>query len=102
VLGTILLFSYRSRLTTSLQARHIPNAAAQANTYAQSQGGSGSPSSIPHFVSLDFAHATESVLYVMCGIMAVAAVVALFGLQRGRQEVAPVEDGIVPEPAASG
>ena len=29
--------------------------------------------SIPHFVSLDFAHATETVLYVMCGIMALAA-----------------------------
>ena len=59
-------------------------------------------SSIPHFVSLDFAQATETVLYVMCGIMAFAAVVALFGLQRGRQEVVPVEDGTVPSPAASG
>ena len=35
----------------------------------------------------------KSVLYVMCGIMAFAAVVALFGLQRGRQELVPVEDG---------
>ena len=101
VLGTVLLFSYRSRLTTTLQAQHVPNAAARANTYAQSQGGSGSTSSIPHFVSLDFAHATQSVLYVMCGIMAVAAVVALFGLQRGRQEVVPIDDGALPSPAAT-
>jgi hypothetical protein len=33
---------------------------------------------------------------VMCGIMALAGLVALFGLQRGRQEVAPVEPGTVP------
>jgi EmrB/QacA subfamily drug resistance transporter len=102
VLGTVLLFSYRSRLTTSLQALHVPNAAARANSLAQSQGGSGSRSSIPHFVSLDFAHATEAVLYVMCGIMAVAAVVALFGLQRGRQEVVPIDDAVAPSPAVSG
>ena len=61
--------------------------------------GHGSVASIPHFVSLDFAHATQAVLYVMCGIMAFAGLVALFGLQRGRQEVAPVEDGAVPAPA---
>jgi hypothetical protein len=55
--------------------------------------------SIPHFVSLDFAHATQAVLYVMCGIMAFAGVVALIGLQRGRQQVAPVEEGSVASPA---
>jgi hypothetical protein len=45
-----------------------------------------SVSSIPHYSSLDFAHATQSVPYVMCGIMASAGVVAHFGLRRGRQE----------------
>jgi hypothetical protein len=33
--------------------------------------------------------------------MAVAAVVALFGLQRGRQEVVPIDDGALPAPAAT-
>ncbi len=47
--------------------------------------------SIPHFVPLAFAHATETVLYVMCGIMAFAGVVALFGLKRGRQEDLPFQ-----------
>jgi hypothetical protein len=50
-------------------------------------------SSIPHFYSLDFAYATQSVLYVMCGIMAAAGLVALFGLRSGLQEA--------PEPAAT-
>jgi hypothetical protein len=100
-LGTILLTIYRSHLTTSLQAKGVPNAAAEANKITQSQQGNGSVTSIPHYVSLDFAHATQGVLYTMCGIMAFAGVVALFGLQRGRQEVAPVEDGSVPSPAGS-
>ena len=38
----------------------------------------------------------------MCGIMAVAAVVAFFGLQRGRQEAVPVEDGTAPSNAGTG
>ena len=38
---------------------------------------------IPHYVSVDFAHATQVVLYVMCGIMAAAGVIALFGLHAG-------------------
>ncbi len=59
-------------------------------------------SSIPHFVSVDFAHATQTVLYVMCGIMALAGLVALFGLQRGRQEVAEVDPAAVPASALAG
>ena len=74
-LGTILLTVYRSHLTTSLQAKGVPNAAAVADKITQSQQGNGSVTSIPHYVSLDFAHATQGVLYTMCGIMAFAGVV---------------------------
>ena len=79
-----------------------PNAAAEANRITQSQQGSGSVKSIPHFVSLDFAQSTETVLYVMCGIMAFGGVVALFGLKRGRQEVVAMEDGSHPVAGRSG
>jgi EmrB/QacA subfamily drug resistance transporter len=95
-LGTILLFNYRSHLTTSLRKMGDPNAAAEANRITQSQNGSRSVSSIPHFVSVDFAHATQAVLYVMCGIMACAGLVALLGLQRGIQEVAEVDPASLP------
>jgi EmrB/QacA subfamily drug resistance transporter len=91
VLGTVLVTVERSRLTTSLQPKygaHAAQIARQISEAAQSQGG-GSVHSIPSFVSLDFAYATRSVLYVMCGIMAFAGVVALIGLQRGRQEALP-------------
>ena len=101
-LGTILLFDYRSHLTTSLRTMGDPNATAEANRITQSQHGSGSVSSIPHFVSADFAHATETVLYVMCGIMAFAGLVALLGLQRGRQEVAPVDPASEAAPTGAG
>jgi EmrB/QacA subfamily drug resistance transporter len=85
-LGTILLFNFRSHLTSSLKGMGDPRAAADAARVTQSHGG-GSVASIPHYVSLDFAQATQTVLYVICGIMAAAAAVALFGLRRGRQEM---------------
>jgi len=91
-LGTILLFNFRSHLTTSLQKMHVPNAAAVATQTSESAHGTGSVASIPRYVSLDFAHATGTVLYVMCGIMALAALVALVGLKRGRQEFPPEAD----------
>ena len=93
-LGTIQLYNFRSRLTVSLQARHVPDAAAVAAHATQSTQGGGSGGSIPHYVSVDFAHATAVVLAVMCGIMAFAAVVALVGLERGRQEMpSDTDDG---------
>jgi EmrB/QacA subfamily drug resistance transporter len=86
VLGTILLSVQRSQLTASLMQRHVPNAAQEAVRLSQSQSGT-STKHIPHFFRVDFAHATQTVLYVMCGIMALSAVVAFVGLQRGLQEM---------------
>ena len=101
VLGTILVTELRSRITGSLVAQGLskPKAqvlAAQLSQSASGSGsgsssgsGSGSTSSIPHFYRLDFAYATREVLYVMAGVMAVAAVVAIVGLRRGVQEDQP-------------
>ncbi|MGP8059968.1 MAG: MFS transporter [Acidimicrobiales bacterium] len=88
VLGTILLTVERNHLTTSLAARHVPDAARVAAALSESQGG-GSTATIPSFARLDFAYATQAVLYVMCAIMATAAVVGLFGLRAGLQEAHP-------------
>jgi EmrB/QacA subfamily drug resistance transporter len=87
ILGTILVSQARSHLTTSLIAQGLSpaRAHAQASSIAQLEGGR-SVRAIPHFVRLDFAYATRSVLYVMAAIMAAAALAALLGLQRGRQE----------------
>ena len=89
ILGTILVSVMRSRITTSLTAQGVPSgqAAREASAISQASqgGGSGSTSSIPHFIQLDFAYATRSVLYVMAAVMATAAVVALVGLRPGVQ-----------------
>jgi EmrB/QacA subfamily drug resistance transporter len=88
ILGTILVSEMRSRVTASLTSQGVPasRAASEASTIAQSQGGNGSAQSIPHFVRLDFAYATRSVLIGMAVAMGVAAVVGLVGLRRGVQE----------------
>lgn len=95
ILGTIVVSQTRSHVTSSLLAKGLPaaRAHAQASKIAQSQGASGANAAIPHFVRLDFAYATRSVLYVMAAIMAAAAVVAFAGLRPGVQEDALGEDG---------
>jgi hypothetical protein len=97
VLGTVLITQERSRLTTSLQSLGLPPSTARrlAGTIAESRGGSAPGSSgtggalvakVTHAARLDFAYATRTVLFIMAGIMLVAAVVALVGLEPGRQE----------------
>jgi EmrB/QacA subfamily drug resistance transporter len=87
ILGTVLITRFRSAVTTSLTGRGLPGpaASAEAAKIAQ-QGGSGNISAIPSFIRADFAAATRDVLFGMCVIMAVAALVALRGLRRGVQE----------------
>jgi len=100
ILGTILVTEMRARLTASLVARGQPpgRAAAEASHVAQGQGG-GNTEAIPHFVRLDFAYATRTVLLVMAGVMAAATVAALLGLGAGvQEEPGPVET--IPEPAS--
>jgi hypothetical protein len=86
ILGTISVSELRSRVTASLIAQGVPGrqAAAEAASISQSQG--GGTGTIPPFIRLDFAYASRTVFYVMAGIMAVAAITALLGLERGLQE----------------
>jgi EmrB/QacA subfamily drug resistance transporter len=98
ILGTILVSQMRSRITTSLIHMGVSSARAhaEASHLSQSQSGGGSVAAIPHFVRLDFAYATQTVLYVMAAIMAAAAVVALLGLRPGVQEDAPADEPDLP------
>jgi EmrB/QacA subfamily drug resistance transporter len=95
ILGTILVTDLRNRVTSSLVAQGLSHqrAHSEASRIAQLRGGSGAGSAIPHFVRLDFAYATRSVLFVMAGIMGAAAVVAFVGLRAGvQQESEGMED----------
>jgi len=94
VLGTILVAQLRSRLTSSLVAQGLPRAraAVQASRIGEARSALGT---VPHFVRLDFAYASRTVVYCMAGVMAAAAVVAFLGLERGLQTEAPGEPGEV-------
>jgi EmrB/QacA subfamily drug resistance transporter len=95
ILGTILVSELRSRVTSSLIARHVPSGRAHALAAKLSQArGSAASSTVPRYIRLDFAYATRSVLEVMAAVMLLAAVIALLGLRRGVQEGA--------EPLAAG
>jgi len=88
ILGTISVSRTRSNFTNSLIKQGVPAAKAKAQASSVSLTGSGSHglSSIPQFFKVDFAGATQTVLYVMAAVMAVAAVIAIVGLRRGVQE----------------
>ncbi|MER7766901.1 MFS transporter [Kitasatospora sp. NPDC096140] len=98
VLGTVLVTDLRSQLTDSLVAQGLPHDQAVSTaahlSQVQAQSG-GSTANIPQFFRVDFAHATQTVLYWMAVIMAVAAVVAVVGLRPGVQTETTAE-----EPAA--
>jgi predicted MFS family arabinose efflux permease len=108
ILGTILVSQMRSRVTKSLIAQGVPGARAHsvAARLSQARGGNGGAGAIPHFVRLDFAYATRSVLYAMAAIMATAAIVAFLGLRAGVQrddEAAEAEPGgALPDATPSG
>jgi EmrB/QacA subfamily drug resistance transporter len=90
ILGSLLVSQMHSRVTTSLEARGLGRGAASAEASHIAESRSASGGAVPHFVRLDFAYATRSVLYAMTAIMAVAAVIAFVGLRRGVQEEVPV------------
>ncbi len=67
VLGTIQVSVFRSHLSSSLVAQGAPTSVADKTAASIAQAGQASGSatkSIPHFVSVDFAHATQVVLYL--------------------------------------
>ena len=103
VLGSVLIAANRSNIESTLGGFGIDKGTADqvAQSLSQSSGGSseGFGSQVPadqqqklfEAVQGDFAQSIQLILHCMAGVMAVAAVIALIGLQRGKQ-AAPVED----------
>jgi hypothetical protein len=50
--------------------------------------GRGRPAALVHDVQLAFAHSTQTVFYIMAGVMVATFIVALRWLPRGRVELA--------------
>lgn len=97
VLGTVLITANRSRIGSTLTALGVPADSADQLAHSLSQSGGGDTSALSSHVpaaqaqkvldamQLDFAESIQIVFYAMSGVMIVAGVLALVGLQRGKQ-----------------
>jgi hypothetical protein len=111
-LGTLLITVERSHLVTKLEALGLPPGPAHsAASSLSSSRGSSAPSSVPaalarsvfHAAQVSLAEGMRAVLYGMAIAMAIAGVVALFGLRRGihTAEDRADEAGSTGEPAST-
>ncbi len=102
VLGAILITENRTNVTGALTKDGVPRTVAQRIAASFTNGGSsgsgaGQPHRLVHAVQLAFAHSTQTVFYIMAGVMAASFIVSARWLPRGRVEV---KEGTEPEPAA--
>jgi EmrB/QacA subfamily drug resistance transporter len=98
ILGAVLVSRDKVNITGALTKAGVPRAAAQraaasvGSAAAGPRGGSGRSGSVVHDVQLAFAHSTQTVFYIMAGVMAATFLVAVRGLPRGRIEAAENAD----------
>ncbi len=91
VMGSLFITQNVSRVQDTLTANGVPAAQAHELAHGITAGGasaeSGSaPAALVHAIQVDIAHSTQTVVFIMAGLMAAAFVVAKLGLQRGRVE----------------
>jgi hypothetical protein len=106
VLGAVLITRNDTNVTAALTKHGVPGAI--AHRVAASFGGSGPgagagtgrPVALVHDVQIAFAHSTQTVFYIMAGVLAATFVVALRWLPRGRVEA--VKEEVAPPAAAHG
>jgi EmrB/QacA subfamily drug resistance transporter len=103
VLGTILIQRDNHNVTHALAGAGVPSAAAHnvasslASGAANAQSTAGQPHALVHAVQLAFAQSSQTVFYVMAGVLAVTFLVCARFLPRGR-----VETVVAGEPAGAG
>jgi predicted MFS family arabinose efflux permease len=104
VLGAILISQNVTHVTHALTKAGVPGGVAHrvATSLGTSRVGSGSaahqPAAIVHAVQLAFAHSTQTVFYIMAGVMAATFLIALRWLPPGRVQ-ATDEPAQTPAPA---
>ena len=93
VLGAILISQDQTNVAGALTKAGVPKAAADAaaasfgSGTAGPQAGAREPRSLVHDVELAFAHSTQTVFYIMAGVMAATFLVSLRWLPRGHPEL---------------
>jgi EmrB/QacA subfamily drug resistance transporter len=92
VLGAILITRNDTNVTAALTKHGIPSgvahrvAASFSGTGPAAGAGNGRPSALVHDVQLAFAHSTQTVFYIMAGVMVATFIVAVRWMPRGRVE----------------
>jgi predicted MFS family arabinose efflux permease len=92
VLGTILIHQTNTNVTNALTKAGVPGGVAHrvAASFGVGAGGaqsaSGQPRALVHDVQLAFAHSTQTVFYIMAGVMAFTFLVSVRWLPHGRVE----------------
>jgi hypothetical protein len=101
VLGTLLISRNKVNVTDALTDHGVPRQAASKVAASLTSGTGGGRSdatpAILHDVQMAFAHSTQTVFYVMAGVMAATFLIALRWLPRGR--VQPAEAAVADEEA---
>jgi EmrB/QacA subfamily drug resistance transporter len=90
VLGAVLISQNKTNITSALTKTGVPKAAAQKVAAAfgsaapQATAGSRQATSVTHEIQVAFAHSTQTVFYIMAGVMATTFLIALLRLPGGR------------------
>ncbi len=91
VMGSLFVSQNADRVETTLTGRGVPAAEADRIAHSVTSAGGQAPEAggaaaqaIAHAVRLDIAHSTQTVVWIMAGIMAAAWLVAHVGLRKGR------------------
>jgi EmrB/QacA subfamily drug resistance transporter len=97
ILGTILILENKSGIESTLGAHRVPKAQADRIAESLSQAGGSSRSGLADHggarasvilaaIQHDFARSSQTVFYVMAGVMALAFLIALVAMPRGKVE----------------
>lgn len=92
VLGAILISRNTVNVTNALTRHGVPSgvahrvAAAFSSHAGGARTGSGQPHALVHDVQLAYAHSTQTVFYIMAGVMAATFLVSVRWLPKGRVE----------------
>jgi len=99
VLGAILINRADTNVTNALTKNGVPGGVAHriAASFGASRApsGSGRSPALVHDVQLAFAHSTQTVFYIMAGVMVATFIVAVRWLPRGRLESVKDEEAFV-------
>jgi EmrB/QacA subfamily drug resistance transporter len=101
VLGAILISLNHTNVTNALTKAGVPAPVAHkvagslSSSTPSGQSGSAQPHALVHDVQLAFAHSTQTIFYIMSGVMAAGFLVALRRLPSGRVETVEEREAAV-------